>query len=123
MLFLTYFTALSFGTIICWIAFLLVILNIDPTKMFGIGIAAFFSSLFLSLLGTFTMLGIYIRRGFGNAEVIFTSFRQGALLTILLVGLLILQLLRVLTWWDGILFVLSVILLEFTIRNRSISYE
>ncbi len=50
------------------------------------------------------------------------SFRQGVLLSMLCVGLLILQGLRMLVWWDGLLLVGGVFLIEFYFLSRTAAH-
>ncbi len=113
----TYLIGVFIGTILCWGAFVLTILNIDPTDSGTLGLASFFSSLFFALTGTFGLIGFFARIWLSGNEIIYEnigiSFRQGVLFSLCIVGLLALQAIRMLTWWNGILLVLIIIMLEF----------
>lgn len=49
---------LSFAGLASWAAWALVVVYIDPTASGSIGLGVFYSSFFLALLATFTLLGI-----------------------------------------------------------------
>jgi hypothetical protein len=113
----TYLIGIFIGTILCWAAWGLTISNIDPTDAGILGLASFFSSLFFALAGTFGLIGFYIRVWLSGNEIIYEniglSFRQGVLISLCIIGILALQGIRMLTWWNGILLVLIIIMLEF----------
>lgn len=106
-----------FATVFCWIAWGLILLYVNPGEAGIVGLAGFYVSLFFSLVGTFTLLGLTLRIWFSHNEVLFAhvgvSFRQAILLAVVSVGCMLLQQFQVLNWWDGALFAISVALLEF----------
>lgn len=118
----SYLLGISISTILCWIAWVLTIINLDPNSAGNLGFLSFFVSLFFAIIGTFTIIGFYLRLWFSKNEYYYEnitiSFRQAILLAVALTGLLILQALRLLNIFDGILFVLSIILLEFCFLAR-----
>lgn len=118
----SYLIGMLISTIFCWAAFLLLIIYVDPEQASFIGFLSFYVSLFFALIGTFTLVGFYLRVWFSKNEVLFAhvtpSFRQAILLSIILIVSLILQSFRLLTWWDGALLVGSVVLLEFYFMSR-----
>lgn len=79
-------------------------------------VGLFYLFLFLFLMGTFSLL-LFRLRGRGetddetriNAGV---SFRQGLFLSIMVLGILLLQSFRILVWWDGLLVVGAVLIAE-----------
>jgi len=121
-----YIIGMIFATIFCWIAWGLILFYIDPGAAGIVGLACFHASLFFSLIGTFTLVGLALRIWFSHNEVLFAhvgiSFRQAGLLSLVIAGCLILQQFRILNWWDGALFAVSVGLLEFYFMNRSYGF-
>jgi hypothetical protein len=112
-----YLILMSICTLFCWLALALVIYFIDPTEAGFLGFAFFYSSLFLALTGTMSILGFAMRIKFVKDELVFrhvvSAFRQAILFSILIVGSLFLQSKSLLTWWNIILFILALTVLEF----------
>ncbi len=112
----SYLLGIGISTILCWVAWLLTLFNLDPRTAGTVGFLSFFTSLFFALVGTLTIAGFYLRllstKNEYYYENITISFRQAILASISISGLLILQALRLLHLFVGILFVLSIILLE-----------
>lgn len=100
----------------------LVIFYIDPQKSGIAGQALFYASLFLALSGIFILFFTWLRRKKEDEETAFVylgmGFRQGTLLALLVITLLILQSFRVLTWWDGLLAAAAVFLAELYFLSR-----
>lgn len=100
------------------------LLGTDPYASDALTISIFFISLFIFITGLLTLLGFYFRVKISNNEVFYAHFypaiRQAGLIAFVLVGLLILNSLRVLTWWDAIMFALAVLLLELYFQNKNI---
>ena len=121
----SYLVGLMFSTIFCWVGFILILFYINPDEASTIGLAAFYLSLLFSLTGTFSLIGFYLRVWLSRNEIVFAnvspSFRQGFFLSIIFVVSLILQAFRILSWWDGLLLVGSVVLLEFYFMSRKTS--
>jgi len=118
----SYLLGMFLSTIVCWLAFGLILFYINPYNSGPLGLTAFYVSLFFASVGTLTLIGFYLRVWFSKNEVLFAhvnpSFRQAILLSIILVGSLVLQGFGLLTWWDGALFVLAIVLLEFYFISR-----
>jgi len=68
------------------------------------------------LSGIFNLFLLRLRKKSVNAEaahyIIGLSFRQGILLACFAIGLLILQSLRILIWWDGLLLLAGIFIIE-----------
>ena len=112
-----YLLLMSIGTAICWIAWFFVINNIDPKQAGFAGYIFFYLSLYLALTGTFSVIGFLIRRRLVKSdEIAFHhvrhTFRQGMLISSLILVTLILLQERLLTWWNGILLVILFVILE-----------
>ncbi len=112
-----YILILTVAALIGWLAFYLVINKLDPFASTGLALAMFFISLFFALTSTFTIIGYYFRVWFNKNEIYYdhinVSMRQGILLTLITLGCLLFQLLSVLTWWSGLLLILSISMIEF----------
>ncbi|MEA2007245.1 MAG: hypothetical protein U9O20_03755 [Patescibacteria group bacterium] len=79
-------------------------------------IALFYFSLSVFLTGFFSLFLFWIKKGSTSDELMNVhmgvSFRQGLFLSIIVIVILILQSFRVLTWWDGLLAVGAVLMIE-----------
>ena len=111
---ITLISLASLGAVICFV---------DPTSSGVIGTALFYLAIFFSLAGIFNLFLMSLRRRFiGDelaAENVGISFRQGVLLAILIIGILILQSYHVLIWWDAILVAGGVFLVEVFFLSQS----
>lgn len=91
-----YLAIMTTATILCWTAWLFVIITVDPFQASRLSFFFFYISLFLALLGTTSLLifGFYSRLGqaalpmFRHVE---RSFRDGCIAASLLVSFLYLQ--------------------------------
>ena len=112
-----YLILMSFGALICWLAWFFVLNSIDPVQAGFFGFLFFYSSLFLALTGTFSVIGFLIKKiVLQNDEIIFhhvkSTFRQGMLIaTIIVAGLILLQT-KLLAWWSAILLLSFFIVIE-----------
>lgn len=100
-----YLILMSIGSILCWAAFIAVIFNVNPYSASTMEFVFFFSSFALAVVGTCSVVGFLLRRLFlKDDEIIFRhvkhTFRQSILIAAVLTLLLILQGLRLLTWWN-----------------------
>ncbi|MCX6765705.1 MAG: hypothetical protein NT136_01955 [Candidatus Moranbacteria bacterium] len=108
-----FLSLLAWGAVVCFI---------DPEKTGIFGQVLFYLTLFLSLSGTFILFLTWARRKARGGEIAFVhlgiSFRQGLLLGLLAVLLLVLQHFQVLTWWDGLLVIAGIFLVELYFLSR-----
>jgi len=118
----SYIWGIRFVTVISLVAFVFVIKLVDYETSGLAGKLLFFCSLFFTLSGLFNLLLLWLRRNQVDAENAFLniglSFRQGIFLALFAVGLLILQSLRILIWWDGLLLLAGIFLVEFYFVSR-----
>ena len=118
-----YLLTMLFATLVSWGAFGLVLFNVDPYDGGLMGRALFLTALFFSLFGAFSIVGFLIRVWRGRAMPIYwhvlTSFRQGLLLTCVIVVSLILQATRLLNWWNTLLLLLTSVLIEVFFLTKS----
>ena len=112
----SYLNSMSIATSFAFMGWIFVLLYIDPGSSGYVGVALFYLTLFLTLLGFFTLMSFALKRWIANNEVIFayvsSSFRQGFWLAMIIVGLLVMQGARILNWWDALLFVGAISLME-----------
>jgi hypothetical protein len=118
---------MSIGTIICWGTWVFILFTLDPATAGMWGILFFYISLFLALVGTFSVIVFLLRRLIiKNDEVIFRhvkrTFRQSVILSALIIFALFLLQERLLAWWNSILLVALFVILEAVIfTNRRFS--
>ena len=111
----TYLIPISIGTILSLAGLVSVIISIDPFTSGILGHSFFYITLFLSLCGIITIAGITLRKKVSPGmytEQLRISSRQAILLSILIVGLLILQVFGLLLWWVGLTLILFIIAVE-----------
>lgn len=120
-----YLTIMILGTIMCWTAWWLVILNVDPEAAGTAGFSFFYGSLFLALLGTGSVLFFSVHRIFVCKKLIpmhhtvQKSFFEGLVMAVILIGLLYLQGEKFLQWWNvGVLGAVLVFLILFKLTSK-----
>ncbi|MFH1375887.1 MAG: hypothetical protein ABIH35_04440 [Patescibacteria group bacterium] len=112
----SYLLGIFVTALLGWTALVIVFYRLDPFTSTALAIPFFFAALFLALTGTLTLIGFYGRVWFRRGEIyvqhISIAFRQAVLLTVAVEVALAFQILRILTWWDGILIAAAVGLVE-----------
>ena len=128
-----YMLGVSIASLFSWSAWGLVLTKLSPcvkwlsnTVCSGSNpkvIVAFYATLFLALTGTFTVIGFYVRVYLKRNQLYYqninVAFRQGILLALAVCGLLALQSVRVLTWWDSLILILILLIIEFSFLSRA----
>ena len=113
----TYLTMMLLATAICWSAWAVVINSINPETTNIIGFLLFYISLFLAIIGSIAILGFLVRFVLLRQELVFRqvaiAFRQSFSFAILIIVLLILQSFSMLTWWNILLLIAGLTMLEF----------
>lgn len=103
---------------------IMILFNYNPYYADNFTITMFFISLFLFLSSILSLIGFYIRIKIYNNEVFYANFapslRQAILISLVIVGLMVLNSLKVLTLWDGLMFAFSILLLELYFQNKQI---
>lgn len=111
-----YISIIAMAGLFAWIAWFIVVNSLSPFYSLGLGLSFFFITFFIALTCTFTVIGFYFRLWLFKNEIFYKhiniAFRQGLFLSLLAVMTLILQMLKVLSWWSGILLVAFTVLLE-----------
>ncbi len=110
-----YLTLIIICTLINWAIWALVIFFVNPEKIGLIGSLLFYASLFLSILGTSSILFFIIGARLKKRPIfveISWSFRRAFLLALLVIAILLLKEQEVLYWWTAALLALFLIMLE-----------
>ncbi|NCN24945.1 hypothetical protein CO101_01385 [Candidatus Berkelbacteria bacterium CG_4_9_14_3_um_filter_39_23] len=109
-------TLMSFGI---WISLLF---HTDPTYADILTWLAFMASLLLTIAGFFGLIIFYIKVSFFNNELVYillpSSFRQSLEIGLAVVGILSMQAIKVLGWWEAGLYILVLILLELFFQTK-----
>ena len=119
-----YLWGIRLSVVITLAALILVLRQIDPEKSGIIGQLFFYVSIFLFSAALLILFFTWLRRKIGEddeesaAAYLGMGFRQGVLMSLLVVGLLILQQYRVLVWWDGLLLAAGIFLIELYFLTR-----
>ncbi|MCD4760656.1 hypothetical protein K8R42_02040 [bacterium] len=116
----TYNIIMLLATAIAWLGFFIIINRLDPSDGDFVLFVLFYLSLFLSILGTLSLIGFAFRtlwnrqRGIPRVMVI-ESFRQAIIFSAVLIIALWLQAGRLLTWWNMVFLIVLATVLEFVI--------
>lgn len=109
------------GSGFAWAAFLLILFTVPPEDAGVLGESFFFASLFVAFTGTLTMLGLGGRTRQSALLPVFhlrPAFRQGTLLALAIVALLLVQRFRVLRWWSVVLVVAVLVVIDVFLSRR-----
>lgn len=98
-------------------SFFVVLNKLSPYNHTELAFLFFFLSVFIVLFSGFSLI-LFVLRLFINKDHFYVGFfnisvRQGLLLSFLAVLILVLQLLRVLNWWTGLLVIALIAFLEY----------
>ncbi|MFH1012803.1 MAG: hypothetical protein V1760_03600 [Candidatus Peregrinibacteria bacterium] len=111
-----YIVSIAVAAVFGWASWLVVINKMSPFLSGYLALGLFYTSLFIALMGTFALLIYYLREWLGNkpaGSYLNTALREGVLLSVMIVVALAFQRLRVLTWWDALLLLAIIFLIEF----------
>lgn len=119
-----YLLTMSLTTLICWVAFVIVIFQIDPYTSGPVGLSLFFVSLFFAVWGTLSLCGFLFRYVFFRNVVpykyIGTSLRQAFWFAVILALSLFLASQELFSWWVGGLLVFGLAVFEAFFLARSV---
>ncbi len=112
-----YLALMSIGTLLCWVAWFFVITNIAPDEAGIMGMIFFYTSLFMALVGTVSVIGFAIRKKLiKNEDAVLRhvshTFRQSIFIAGLAIITLYLKAHDLLAWWNLVLLVVLFIVLE-----------
>jgi len=118
-----YLWGIRLFTLLSLSAWLGIVFAVDPTQANATGIGLFFTSLFAFTLGCMTLFVTWIYRKAlgetGTAHHLGTAFRQAFLLSLFCLLVIFFQFQRILTWWDSLLLLATILLIEFSFRKLS----
>lgn len=118
----TYLLSIFIATVFGWASWAVVINKLSPFTSPQLALSLFYSSLFVALTGTLTLIIYYLRAWLNKGEIynahLNISLRQGVLLSAMICIAIGFQRLKVLTWWDGLLLLAIVLLIEFYFMAR-----
>ncbi len=112
-----YLLLMSLGTLLCWLSWFFVIFKTNPLHG-GLGsLFAFYLSLFLAIIGTFSVLGFQVRKVIlKDDEVVFKhvrhTFRQSIFVSTTIIGILILLAHNWLFWWNAAILIIFFVFVE-----------
>ncbi len=112
-----YLYLMLIGTALCWSALALIVTMIDPTSSQMPVFVMFYVSALFALTGSFSIIGFMSRVIILNkrrqvSRQVAVSFRQAVMLAVIIVIGLYLQSKTMLTWWNGLLIVSALTMLE-----------
>jgi hypothetical protein len=118
----TYLLAILIAAVFGWASWIVVINKLSPFTTPELALSLFYTSLFIALAATFALIIHYFRVWLNKGEThnaqLNTALRQGMLLSAMISAGIAFQRLRVLTWWDGLLLLAIVLLIEFYFMAR-----
>ena len=108
---------MTLATLLCWASFIIVVNSVNPFNTSVLGFIFFYSSLFLSLIGTLSLLGFLLRHLLNKnqfiSEQVVISFRQSIWLSIIIIVGLYLQSQKLAAWWNLLILLFLMLVLEF----------
>lgn len=120
-----YLCIMALATALCWTAWILVLFRVDPFEVNILGFAFFYTSLFLALLGTSSLIAFMLYHFFSRHDmpmfrVVEKSFRDGLSLSVIGVAILVLQSQGWLTLWTTgftLIGFLTIVLIVIAVRR------
>ncbi len=117
-----YISIIAFSGVLAWSAWALIVLKLSPYESAGLALSFFYITLMIALSCTFTVFGFYFRVWLFKNEIFYKhiniALRQGVFLSLITVFCLIFQMMKVFSWWSGMLLVVIAVLLEFYFSSR-----
>jgi len=117
-----YIWSLILSTMLALGAWVFVLFNIDPFEAGILGQGFFYFSFWLFLMGIMVNILVWLRVRFLGAdravETMGLSFRQGFLLALLIVVMIVLNANGYLIWWIGLLVAAGIFLVELFFLSR-----
>lgn len=121
-----YLFFMSLGTLLCWIAWFFVLTNVSPDEGGLLGLIFFYSSLFLAIMGTASVVGCMVKKAREkNDDVVFRhvhqTFRQSIYIAAFVIVMLVLKAAGLLSWWVLLALLATFFILEgMTFTSRKI---
>ncbi len=109
-----------------WLGFFVVISRLSPFENLELALTLFFLTLFVALSSTFGVIGFYFRVWLYRNEIFYkhigVALRQGVFLSLITVFCLVFQIIKVLTWWSGLLLIVIIVMMESYFSARDSEY-
>ena len=115
------------ATLMCWVAWGFVIVNVDPFTASKLSFLFFYASFFLGLLGTVSVLAFFVYRLIDRGSLplfryVQLSFRQALVISLFATIMLYMQGKAWLSLWTGLLLLgLFVFFISLTLSLRRVS--
>lgn len=113
-----YLWLVGLASFLALVSFLAILWFFSPENIGGLILVLFFLSFFMALCGFFGLLAFYFRhrRHKDKPSIYFLgiSFREGTLLSILLVGFLAMLFFQIFYWWTALIFLIIIVAIETT---------
>ncbi|HPH78524.1 MAG TPA: hypothetical protein PLH65_00370 [bacterium] len=123
----TYLVGIAISTFLCWSAFFLTVINIDPFNTDNAGILSFFISFFLGSLGLSIMIIMYFRSRIYSVAELYEKMpvivRQSFLISFGLSAFLWMQSMRVFRWWTALMLIIILLLIEISFYTNKLSFD
>ncbi len=122
-----YLVTMVLATLMCWVAWGFVIVNVDPFTASRLSFLFFYASFFLGLLGTVSVLAFFVYRLIDRGSLplfryVQLSFRQALVISLFTTVLLYMQGKAWLSLWTGLLLLgLFVFFISLTLSLRRVS--
>jgi len=117
-----YISIITFSGVLAWLAWTLIVLKLSPYESAGLALMFFYITLMIALSCTFTVFGFYFRVWLFKNEIFYQhiniALRQGVFLSLIAIFCLVFQMIKVFSWWSGLLLVVIAVLLEFYFSSR-----
>ena len=114
----SYVWGIGLASLVALISFLAILWFSSPEGGSVAVLILLFLSLFLALCGFFSLVSFYFRRrrAKGQEELLLNflgiSFREGTLLSLLLIGFLLMKIFDTFYWWTALIFLIIVVAIE-----------
>ncbi|PKM91599.1 hypothetical protein CVU82_00075 [Candidatus Falkowbacteria bacterium HGW-Falkowbacteria-1] len=117
-----YLFFMAFLSLLLWAVFVFIAKAVDPEITNWVGLALFYSSLFLALSGSLAVLGFFVRSLFSKKNLkinlVKTSFRQSFLFSFLLISILFMLAENLFSWLNVIIIILILSILEYIFMSE-----
>jgi len=117
-----YLWSTGLASVLALFSFLAIMWFFSPDNAGGAVLLLLFLSLFLALCGFFGFIGFYFRhrrrKDKPASYFLGISFREGTLLSALMVGFLTMKSFQVFYWWTALIFLIIVVAIEIAFLYR-----
>jgi len=104
-----------------WLAWLIVLITMNPFTTPWLSLGLFYISLFIAVLGTASLIGFGVRYYSQKEELWYKQLnkasRQGAIVSVLIVLAVVMQSYRFLSWWNILILAILAALAELLISS------